>query len=159
MPRALPTAEPMSIQNGHPTRVATRSSARPQFRVHQFAAGLGSFHLAVPPEDCGMMRGHLNRHDQAAESALGQGIKPSNEEPAKGATGVGGSTSNAGHRSSLVSCTRSSICFTAAWDDSSHPAIFRGVERVARCRARVAAPPGQEQRCDSGGRRHILDRR
>ena len=29
MPLALPTAEPISIQNGQPTRVATRSSASP----------------------------------------------------------------------------------------------------------------------------------
>jgi len=50
-----------------------------QFPVHQFARGLGSFHLSIPPEDRGMMRGHLNRHDQAAESALGQQIKPSNQ--------------------------------------------------------------------------------
>jgi hypothetical protein len=80
-----------------------------QLRVHQFAAGLGLFHLSIPPEDCGMMRGHLKRHDQAAESAFGQGIKPSNEEPAEGSTGVSGSTGNAGHRSSLVSFTHSSI--------------------------------------------------
>ena len=29
IPFALPTAEPMSIQNGQPTNVATRSSASP----------------------------------------------------------------------------------------------------------------------------------
>ena len=43
-----------------------------QFAIDELAAGLGLLHLAVSPEDCGMMRRYLHGHDEATETAFGQ---------------------------------------------------------------------------------------
>src|ERR1700687_4850780 len=72
VPLVLLTAEPMSVQNGHPTSVATR-----QGRLHQLAGEKRLFHLAVAPQKLGVMCGDLHRHHHAPHLALRHRIEDS----------------------------------------------------------------------------------
>src|SRR5215472_3917958 len=93
-----------------------------QLRIHQFGAHLRLLHLEISPEDFGMMSGHLNGHDDAAESAPRHPINKTNKHTAEWAALVDGCTGNTCHESSsriVIHCCSerfiSSSSFCRSW--------------------------------------------
>src|SRR5579864_1008509 len=73
-----------------------------EFGVDQLAAHLRLLHLHISPEQLGVVRGDLNRHDEAAEPAPGQRIDESHEQPAEQSALVAGSPGDTSHEASFA---------------------------------------------------------
>lgn len=68
-----------------------------QSRNDELAAYLGLLHLQISPEEFRMVRGHLNRHNDAPQTPTSQVINKRNKKTAKRATLVCRSTWNSCH--------------------------------------------------------------
>src|SRR5579863_1974349 len=103
-----------------------------------------------------MMRSYLDRHDDSAEPALGDGINNPHEQPAEQAALIAGSARNARHRDLLAELAlpnRLTELATGPVHCEAAPpfrrAVFVAAERVPPCPVRAATLREPAPRCGS----------